>query len=267
MSKTMILVHIAVLLTATNICPAAEGADPLKYGLSADYFSKYIWRGQNVNDESVFQPSVYVSKWGVTGSVWTNMDLTHENNNADEFTEVDYSLDYTSAIPGITGINFSLGTVYYRFPNTDFKSTSEVYAGMSLGCTCGASNPGHCLACFCAPWFKVYRDVDEVKNGAYYQFGVGRTIQKVTSLADDCVVDCVLGASAGYGNSHYNRGYFGVNAAKMNDLTLSIALPVVVGKWTVKPSVNYSMILSEDIRRATVNSDNVWGGLSLSCNF
>jgi hypothetical protein len=265
MSKTMIFVSVTVLLMAVNICLAAEGADPLKYGFGADYFSKYIWRGQNVNDKSVFQPSVYVSKWGFTGSVWGSLDLTHENDNAGELTEVDYSLDYTSAVPGITGINFSLGTVYYRFPNTEFKSTSEVYAGMSLSCTCNGQ--GHCLACLCAPWFKVYRDVDEVKNGAYYQFGVGRTMQKVVSLTEDCFVDCVLGASTGYGNSAYNKGYFGVNDGKMNDLTLSMALPFAVGKWTIKPNINYSMLWSDTIRSGRENNDNLWGGLSLSCNF
>ena len=264
MSNTRVLLSVAVLLMSANIC-FAEQAEPLKFGFSADYYSKYIWRGQNLNDESVFQPSVYVSKYGFTASAWGSVDLTNENANSGEMTEVDYALDYTAAMPGVTGVNVSLGTIYYRFPNTNFKSTSEVYAGMSLGCTCDGQ--GKCLSCLCAPWFKVYRDVDEVKNGAYYQFGIGRTIQKVASLTDDSAVDCVLGASTGYGNSSYNNGYFGVNDGKVNDLTLSMALPIAIGNWTVKPNINYSMMLRDTIRSGRENNDNLWGGVSLSRSF
>ena len=92
--------------------------DKINFGLAADYYSKYIWRGQNVNDESVFQPSISLSKWGFTGSIWGNLDLTNENDNSGEFSEFDYTLDYSGEMPDVNWLNFSVGTVHYRFPNT-----------------------------------------------------------------------------------------------------------------------------------------------------
>jgi hypothetical protein len=35
----------------------------------------------------------------------------------------------------------------------------------------------------------------------------------------------------------------------------------------VKPSVNYSTMLSDDIRQATDKSDNLWFGVGLSTSF
>ena len=57
--------------------------------VSADYAGKYIWRGQNVNDESVLQPYLGFGAYGFSGSVWANIDLTNGSqtipDNAGEF--------------------------------------------------------------------------------------------------------------------------------------------------------------------------------------
>jgi len=263
MYKTRILLSVAVLLIAANVC-LAEQAEPLKVSFTADYFSKYIWRGQNLTNGNVFQPNVSISRWGFTGSIWGSMDWTSANDHSGEFTEFDYSLDYTAAIPWIKGINFSVGTVHYEFPGTVFHPTTEVYAGLSLGCTCNAS--GKCLACFCAPWVKVYRDVDEFE-GTYLQFGIGRTIEKIATFGENCYAGLQLGTSFGYGDSKYNKGYFGADGGGMNDWTISAALPISFGAWTVKPSLSYSTMLDSDIRSNTAKSDNLWFGVSLSRSF
>ena len=43
---------------------AANGID---FKVTTDCFSKYIWRGQNLDDKSVFQPSVSLRGYGFTG--------------------------------------------------------------------------------------------------------------------------------------------------------------------------------------------------------
>src|SRR3972149_1360897 len=80
--------------------PSMYAAGPVANGLTADYFSKYIWRGQTLNDESALQPSISAGAYGVTGSVWGSFDLTDENGHDKKFTEVDLTLDYTAAVPG-----------------------------------------------------------------------------------------------------------------------------------------------------------------------
>ena len=81
------LISFAFIVLNCSSLYAAE--DKPKFALTADYFTKYIWRGQNLNDKSVFQPSVSVGLNGFTASVWGNLDLTGKNHNCSEFTEVD----------------------------------------------------------------------------------------------------------------------------------------------------------------------------------
>jgi hypothetical protein len=244
---------LAYFVCCGTLIATADENSPVKFRFSTDYYSKYIWRGQNINDESVLQPCVYVSAYGFTGSIWGNLDLTNSNGNSDEFTEFDYTLDYTTAIPGVESVSFSAGVIHYRFPSTTFNSTTELYGGLS------AAVP-------LSPAIKVYYDIDEIE-GCYMQLSVGHTIEKITRWREDCYCNIQFGAAIGYGTSKYNEGYFGVESGALNDLTISGALPICFGRWTIKPSVGYSTMLSDDVRAATVNSDNFWGGVSVSVNF
>ncbi len=82
-----------LILLFTMRTAIAEDAKPFSASVSVDYFSKYVWRGQSINDESVLQTNVSGSAYGFTGSIWSNSDLT--NDRKGEFSEVDYSLDYS----------------------------------------------------------------------------------------------------------------------------------------------------------------------------
>jgi hypothetical protein len=246
------------LLLAFAAGASAAEEQIVTFGFSADYYSKYIWRGQNINDESVLQPLISASAYGFTGSIWANLDLTNGSqtapNNAWEFSEFDYSLDYSGTMPGIDWLGFSIGTIYYRFPNTVYDPTTEIYGGLSLS--------GVPLA----PFFKWYRDVDEIK-GSYFQFGLGHTFEKLMEWNERCYCGLQLGASVGWGSSAYNDGYFGVDSGHFNDLTLSTGLCVQIDSWMVRPSINYATLLRNSIRQATEKSDNFWAGVGISTSF
>jgi hypothetical protein len=251
---------LVILALALGTAKAEEQAKEqvVKFGISADYFTKYIWRGQNIDDKSVFQPAVSVSAYGFTGSIWGNMDMTNKSltapDNAGEFSEFDFTLDYSGTIPDNDWLGFSVGTIYYRFPNTVFKPTTEIYGGLSL--------PKVPLS----PYFKWYRDVDEI-NGSYFQMGIGHTVEKVMKWNENFYCDLALGASLGLGNQAYNKGYFGVDGGGANDFTFTVGLPISIHSWTVKPSFNYSTMLNSSIREATAKSDNVWFGVGISTSF
>jgi hypothetical protein len=264
MSRMTTMAAMCMAIAASGICFGQDDKDKFAFSTYADFYSKYVSRGVNYSNESVFQPAFYVSRWGLTGSVWGNMDLKNVNGNAGDFTEMDYTIDYTSAVPGVEWLNFSVGNIYYQFPNVETPNTEEVYGGMALGCTCGGK--GQCLSCLIAPSLKVYRDVDTSK-GAYGTFSIGHTMQKFAPITEGCMCDLVAGASVGYANGAYNLGNFDVRGAKTNDLTLSVALPFTLAGVTVKPGINYSSMLSDAVRDATEQSDNLWGGVSLSYSF
>jgi hypothetical protein len=251
---------LIVLVFVLEAAGAEEQAKEqvVKFGLSADYYTKYIWRGQNIDDKSVFQPAVSVSAYGFTGSIWGNMDMTNKSltapDNAGEFSEFDFTLDYSGTMPDANWLGFSVGTIYYRFPNTVFEPTTEIYGGLSL--------PKVPLS----PYFKWYRDVDEI-NGSYFQFGIGHTIEKIYVVNEKCYCGLQLGVSLGWGNVAYDKGYFGVNGGGTNDFTLTAGLPICINSWIVKPSFNYSTMLNDSIRGATAKSDNAWFGVGVSRTF
>jgi len=66
---------------------AAQAEDEVSVSVTSDFFSKYVWRGQNVTDDWVWQPGASISYKGLTGGFWGNLDLTDENDESGQFIE------------------------------------------------------------------------------------------------------------------------------------------------------------------------------------
>jgi hypothetical protein len=241
------------LVCGSSSSPAAEGID---FELTADYFGKYIWRGQNLDDESVFQPGFSASYMGLTASIWGSLEMTNINGNSGDFSEVDYSFDYSGEIPGMKGVGYSVGMVYYDFPGTSVDSTTEFYWGFNFDVPL-------------SPSITVYHDVDEAK-GSYVSLAFEHSIEKIIELRPDLPVGMEIGTSLGWGSGSYNKYYWGVDQSKMQDLTFSVSFPLELGGWTVAPSLNYVTLLSGSIRDTDAygtDSDYFFAGVSLSKSF
>lgn len=251
MARAKVLVWVGAIVLGAVTVTLAE--DSVSVGTTADIFSKYVWRGQNLVNNWVLQPGASVGYKGFTGSVWSNMDLTGETVAEGTFNEVDFTLDYSNKIPDCNVLGYSVGVIHYDFVNTDFHATTEAYAGLT------ASVP-------LSPGVRWFYDFNQIR-GHYIQFSLGHTIEKVQRWADDCYCDVQLGASLGLGSAGYNEGYFGVNQTALNDLTLTAGVPFVFGKLIVKPSVAYSTMLSNDIRAGRTHNDNFWGGVGFAYSF
>jgi hypothetical protein len=229
---------------------------PLAFELTTDFYGKYIWRGQNLSDDPVFQPGLSAAAGPLTASIWGNMDMTNINGNAGDFSEVDYSLDYSGSLPDAESIGYSIGVIYYDFPGTSVPDTTEIYGGLSLDVPL-------------SPSVTLYRDVDEAE-GTYVSLGIGHSIEKIAELAPDMPLGMDLGASLGWGSSSYNKYYWGPDNSELNDLVLSASFPVALGDLTVSPSLNYVKLVDSDIRSADAyasSSDYFFAGISLSLSF
>ncbi len=242
---------VAIMMSGVVHMACAE--DKVTVGLTADLVSKYVWRGQDIVDNWVLQPSASAGYQGFTGTIWGNVDLTGDLVGAGQFNEIDLSLDYSHKFPGQDVLGYSVGVIHYDFANTQFPATDEVYGALT------ASAP-------LSPSLRWYYDFDEIK-GSYIQLSLGHTSEKLHQWRDDCYCDLQVGASVAYGTAGYNEGYFGVDAGAFNDLTVSAGLPFCLGKWTIKPVIAYATMLDDNIRAATRKSDNFWGGLSVSVRF
>lgn len=249
------------LMAAFSLLACGAGAafadGGIDFELTSDFFGKYIWRGQNLDDDPVFQPGFSASYKGLTASVWGNLELTNINGNSGDFSELDYSLDYSSTIPGVEAIGYSIGVIYYDFPGTTVKDTTEVYLGLGYD-----DLP-------LSPSITVYHDLDEAE-GTYVSLGVGHSVEKIVELGPGVPVGMEIGASFGWGSGSYNKYYWGTDQARMNDLVLSASFGFEVLGLTVTPSVNYVTLLSDSIRDTDAygtESDFFFAGISLLKRF
>ncbi|HUT28269.1 MAG TPA: hypothetical protein VMX13_00645 [Sedimentisphaerales bacterium] len=249
------LVVASVLFSWTNKTALAK--DNISFEVTADFFGKYIWRGQNLVDDWVFQPGVSAGYKGFTASAWGNLDLTTENDKNGDFTEADLTLDYSGQFPGIEALGCSVGLIYYDFPVSGAADdTLELYWGLALDVP---ANPS----------VTFYHDVDEV-DGTYILLGVGHSFEDVIEIAHDIPVGIDLAAGLGWGSSSYNKFYWGPDKSKLNDLALSASFPVKISGWTVAPSVNYVTLVGDDIRQSNVygtDSDFFFVGVGISKAF
>ncbi len=245
-----------IVLSAVVYVTLAGTAWAVDFELTADYFGKYIWRGQDLDNEPVFQPGLSAAVGPLSVSIWGDLELTGDTDHEHEFTEFDYTLDYTEAFPFFEGLNYSIGTIYYDFPNTSVPDTTELYWGFSLDWPV-------------SPSVTVYHDLDEAE-GTYVSTGLSYSIEKLIELSGDMPVGLEIGAGLGWGSNSYNKYYWAVEGSKANDLSLSLSLPIEIGGWILTPSVNYVTLLSGDIKKSDTyskDSDYLFFGIGLSKSF
>ena len=241
---------------------AADEEPSLSTNVSAAFISKYVWRGQMLNEDFVFQPSVGFGYGGLSASLWGNADMTDYSDNEWEFTEYDWTVDYSNTVPGLDFLSYSLGAIYYHFPSTT-ASTTEVYAGLGLDMPL-------------SPTVTIYRDIDEI-DGTYVAFSLSHSVDKIFELSPTVPVGMEASASIGWGSSSYNKGYWSnddanrsVTSNSMQDLTLSLGLPIAAMGWTITPSANYVTLLDSRVRDADTyarGSDYFFTGITISRDF
>ena len=218
--------------------PDEPGLGGLSVGLSADLYTKYVWRGILLTDDPVVQPSITLSKGGFSANVWASIDSTdiNEGNGAEWRTqEIDYTFSYGTTV--CDSISLEAGVIFYTF--SGFDSTQEVYA--SIGFDAPLS-----------PTLTVYYDFDEV-DGFYGTLGVGHDYEVGENLT------LSASASLGYADSAYNEAYWGVTDSAFNDLTAGVsATYAFTDSFSMGASAAYVYLVDGDIR--DVAKDNGSGG-------
>ena len=257
------LIVIIILIVTTTLMPAIAEDVNVSVDAEALVVSKYIWRGLEVNEELVLQPSLTVAYGGFSFNVWGNMDLTDFGkdecvytsdceNRAGQFTEIDLTIDYSYSFDKFT---IGAGIIAYEFPNwEDSEDTHELYLALAYDC-------------LLQPALTIYYDFDEVE-GFYANFSVGHSF----SISDKLALD--LSSNIGYGDSDYNLAYFGIDDSALVDFNCSIAMPFqVTEKISVTPVISFTSLLDSDLRDSVEsneccdNETNLYGGIAVSFSF
>jgi len=259
MTKAKWLV-IVLIMVVFGIGPVSA-EEEIGFELTTDYSGKYIWRGQNLSDDPVFQPGISATYGNFTAGIWGNLDLTNINDREGNFLEMDYYLDWSDDLPDVEGISYSAGLIYYDFPGsyangTRLPDTLEAYLGLNFDLPA-------------SPSITAYHDLDEAE-GTYVSLGLGHSVEQVFELSPDVPVAMDIGATLGWGSDPYNKYYWGTDQSKINDLVLSVSFPFEIEGLTITPSLNYVTLLSDDIRDTDTygtDSDFFFIGIGLTKKF
>lgn len=250
-TKIYLLIFTILIAEAFPVF-AEEAAGPAVSGsASVDIMSQYIWRGWQLSDESVSQPSVGITYEGIGANIWSNYD-----NDTTAITETDYTLNYTF---NIEKFGFDVGYIFYTFPDSDFD-TQEIYTSASYDV-------------ILSPSLTVYYDFDE-GEGAFIVAAIGHSF----ALPKDISVD--VGASVSYNADNLVMGTDSDGDAFSGfyngEISASASIPVYKA-LSITPIVAYSFPLSddaEDVLEANAlavtgddEGDVFYGGVSISLSF
>jgi hypothetical protein len=242
--KGIIATGIATVgLLCTSI--TALAGDTPEADLTMGFYSKYVWRGQELSKDSlVIQPSMTISYKGFGFNLWGNLDTDLEGVDKGKWNETDMTVSYDGSY---SMVNYGLGWIYYALDGTD--DTQDIYATVGLDV-------------LLAPTLTIYRDISGL-DVTYCTLGISHSL----SISDKIGLD--LGAQGSYLDDNDND----YNA--LHDGIISAALPVTVNEnITIGPELYYVFPLSSDAKtsmRATSFSGNddtfFYGGVSASFAF
>ena len=200
---------------ALNEAPA-EDEKPWSLSFDSTFVNKYIWRGQNLNNNASFQPGMSFSYKNLTVSSWSQFSHTGFGDSGvagNHWTEHDLTVDYGFALSEKLSLN--VGWVNYAFPNLgEDRYTNEFYGGISADT-------------ILQPSFSIYVDPHQ-GEGLYYNLGIGHGLDLGNGFG------LSLSAAAGL-----NQGQW-IDITTVSDVVLGVGLDIPVSdNVTLSPFWNY----------------------------
>lgn len=244
--KKTVLMMIAAAFAAGAVYAADVDVD-------IGMYSQYMWRGMNLDSKPVIQGGVTVThEKGFYANVWGNYAMEDDfvGEDYDDLNEVDYTLGYAGTYKAL---DYDVGYIYYSFPNTDYVSTQELYAGVALN-----NLP-------VTPSLYVYYDFKEV-DGFYAVADLNYGVDLSDTLSME------VGASLGWGDSNYHEAWYGKDSSSVSDMTVYTGLSYAL---TESVSLNGSLscsfypdgALADAAEASYAHDQNLFGGLNVSYSF
>ena len=200
---------------ALNEAPA-DDEKPWSLSFDSTFVNKYIWRGQNLNNNASFQPGMSFSYKNLTVSSWSQFSHTGFGDSGvagNHWTEHDLTVDYGFALSEKLSLN--VGWINYAFPNLgEDRYTNEFYGGISADT-------------ILQPSFSIYVDPHQ-GEGLYYNLGIGHGLDLGNGFG------LSLSAAAGLNQSQW------IDITTVSDVVLGVGLDIPVSdNVTLSPFWNY----------------------------
>lgn len=231
--------------TGDKLIPAEEEGG-VGWGVEADFVSQYVWRGIELSEGPVLQPSMWLSWRGATFSVWGNFVLNDEPGQG-QLNEIDFTLGY-----GFERQGFFAGPLllFYLYPNQDTPATGE--AAAVLGFQRGP------FKIFSAQIFDMI-----ASPGAYFGLFGG-------SFEHEFHEKLSFKTSAGFAwaNAEFNETNFEVASFALNLFVWNLEFSwAVAGPLYLRPHMKVSILIDEDLRDSVEHPNLVSGGLAVGVEF
>ena len=237
------------------LCLSASHASAQEAEISFDspIYSQYNWRGINLVNGAVLQPSVDVAFGGLSFNFWTNFELSEVSAYpSGRFSELDTTISYSGSS---AELSWSLGFIHYQFPNVGAAATSEVFGSVSkpIGNFEGS--------------LSINYDIEQVE-GSYVKLAFDQDLGTISSYKSSQDVGFAWGTSIAYGDKAHNLGYYGNGEAGLADYSLYGGFYSSISEDTdVYLNVQYSTLLDADMLAGAPNRTNLLIGLGFTTSF
>lgn len=228
--------------------PSSSLSEPGMQGkFDIPFSTQYIWRGVELNHQSVFQPSARLNDQGVEVEAIGNMDLTGSNDQRGKFTRWIYRAGLARrSREGEVALSY----IYYDNREIGYPKTQEVALQL----------------CWGYPFFvgaDAYWDFDN-GNGFYFNSSMGMFI-------DIDPLRIIPRIGVGYATKNYQNFYFGVKEDSFLDVTASLAVELnVVGPLYLTVRGDYYELCKSGLRHSDERvrqGENFWGEGAVSVRF
>lgn len=247
-------------LTIAAVPALAEEAETPSASVDVGAFSKYVWRGYELSDDSiVIQPSITASYKDVSINLWGNLDTDTPGDDRDEaqFNETDLTLSYEKNFGMIaTGV----GYIYYGLDGMD--DSQELYASIGLDV-------------FLAPTLTAYREISHLP-GWYFNFSLSHSFELPEGITLDLAgsIGYMLSDDSDVVEFDDDLNPTSKKYSSFHDGNLSAGLTVPLGQyWTINPMIAYSFPLTDEADNLITassysgESDFFYGGVTASFAF
>jgi hypothetical protein len=270
--KTACAMLLACGLFGATVASAAEAKDTgVEGNLNVELTSSHVWRGEVINDETCFQPSVVFNKGNASLGLWGTWDLRHDPESSAR-TRADARLDYTI----IKDVHIMTpGLIAYIYEDDYLaraRDTFEIFWEYAVDMAYAADKRF-------IPALSINYDFVDVK-GAYLALKLKHSYKLVKDKVDFDTCLNIGWADKRYLNAKFSmpkyaeeedRTYTPDKSAFL-DFTLTAGLPMVVNEqFTLTPAIKYMHLLDHDMRAGLRDAgekvSNLGGSITVTYSF